>query len=132
MASSTCEPSPEEITKIIITGVGNAAKKLALNIHGELVDKTPVDTGWARSNWIPQVGRPFEKTVGDPENLSDRAEAGVAEVSNWKISDGPIHITNNVPYIRKLNGGSSAQVPAGFVNKAVQGEVEKIKGKPIQ
>jgi hypothetical protein len=31
----------------------------------------------------------------------------------------PIYITNNAPYIRALNDGSSMQEPAGFVERAV-------------
>lgn len=88
---------------------------LALDIHGELVENTPVDTGWAQTNWLPSVGMPKTDT-GSPD---------LSEITGWTISDGPIYITNNVPYIKKLNGGSSKQAPAGFAEKSVKVAVNR-------
>lgn len=94
---------------------------LALNIHGSLTEDTPVDTGWARANWIPSVGSPTPRAVGTPGQPDAGAVTqGIMEVSRWKIADGPIYLTNNVPYIQQLNSGSSKQAPAGFIEKNVQ------------
>lgn len=94
---------------------------LALDIHGGLTEDTPVDTGWARANWIPSVGTPAPQAAGAPGQPDTGAVTqGIAEVSRWKISDGPIYLTNNVPYIQRLNAGGSNQAPAGFIEANVQ------------
>jgi len=87
---------------------------------------TPVDTGWARANWIPNIGSP----VGQPAGSRQQAEggsvpgdsaAGAAKVAtSYTVSQGAVHITNNVPYILELNEGSSKQAPKGFVQSAIR------------
>lgn len=110
-----------------------AAVDMALRIHGKLVEGTPVDTGWARSNWLLSVGTPKKETVGEPGKLNTAAaELGQSEVADWGIASGPIYITNNVPYIRRLNEGSSTQAPAGFVESAVQTEVQKANRRRLR
>lgn len=98
-------------------------KRLALNVTANLVEDTPVDTGWARANWVPQIGAPrstpsgTRPTDGGRASTADQA-AGQASVLGYKL--GPkIHISNNVPYIKKLNAGSSSQAPAAFVQAAI-------------
>ncbi len=110
--------------------VGGVSRRLVLNLHEGISGATPVDTGWARTNWVPQVGSAFEGTAGtrpDAEagNL-DRgpAEAGIAEVRRYEVEQGDIHVTNNVPYIELLNGGSSSQAPSAFVQKEIVSAIE--------
>lgn len=108
------------------------AKKLVLDIHERLVTTTPVDTGWARANWLLAVGKPVEKPVGSKKKIDPAPQAvGVGSILKWKFSQGPAHDTNNVPYIRKLNEGSSKQAPAGFVDKAVQAAVVTANRKKL-
>jgi hypothetical protein len=99
---------------------------MVLDIHGDLVEVTPVKTGWARNNWLLALGHSAPGPIGTPENVNTTAkDAGIPSVLGWKISDGPIYITNNVPYIGRLNGGSSKQAPRGFIEKAVTSAVRK-------
>lgn len=78
----------------------NTSEERLLNrstaIIHELAESTPVDTGLASKSW-------------------------------YSISrDGKVFIRNDVPYISRLNSGSSAQAPAYFVEKiALQ------YGKPV-
>ena len=81
--------------------------------------------GRARGNW--QVGVGIEKS-GETGQIDG---AGASTISNgravlvgYKIGQRVI-INNNVPYIVRLNTGSSTQAPAGFVEKAVQAAVRK-------
>lgn len=100
--------------------------RLALNIHGRLIEETPKDTGWAASNWVPQIGSRFASTVGSPENLDTSVQiAGVAQLMRWNLSSGPAYISNNVEYIQALNAGHSQQAPSMFVEKIVQSEIEE-------
>jgi len=105
--------------------VGRVVRELMVNLHGRLVGTTPVDTGWAQSNWVPQVGEAFEGTAGTRADAEagrldqGPANAGLLEVSRYEIDQGPVHITNNVPYIEKLNAGSSTQAPPAFVQENI-------------
>lgn len=106
----------EGYTAKVITGV-------TLEIHAELTEATPLDTGWARANWVPAIGRPgasSSEQTGVNSTAKAKATAGLAAVAGYKIKQGIVHITNNVPYIEVLNAGSSAQAPADFVQRAIE------------
>ena len=97
-----------------------AVRRAALAADAALVRATPVDTGRARSNWIPSLNSPDYRIV-DINQKPDLAAA----VANMKPTD-TIFITNSLPYIRRLNDGYSAQAPAGFVQAAVQSAVSAV------
>lgn len=83
---------------------------------------TPVDTGWARANWIPSIGESGRDPIGEPGNsgtASAAQQSGMAGVLGYDISQGKVYITNNVPYIGALNDGHSQQQPRGFVQRAI-------------
>lgn len=108
---------------------------LALNVNANLRSNpplgTPIDTGWASANWLPSVGEP-KIVEGDPANPKEgptpaevAARARVAsdgenDVLSWRLEDGPIFSTNNVPYIGALNAGHSPQSARGFVQTAIE------------
>lgn len=99
--------------------------RLTLSITSELVIATPVDTGWARANWIPQIGAPLDSPVGqrDASGVSSagaRQSIGLASILTYTLNSGPIFISNNVPYITDLNEGTSRQAPAGFVQDSIR------------
>jgi len=104
-------------------------KVITLDAVANLVQDTPRRTGWARSNWVPSIGTPKdldgtpppEDQAAGPVRQRDAArEAGIAAiVTSYRLSLGRIYITNNVPYIRRLNDGHSKQAPAGFVQGAI-------------
>lgn len=103
-------------------------RKVALAVDSAVVIATPVDTGRARSNWQVNLGSPADGTreayTPGAEGSTGGANAqaaidqGRAEIAKYK-GGSAIHITNNLPYIGRLNDGHSAQAPAGFVEKAV-------------
>jgi len=112
-------------------------KKVVLDIVANLVSSpntgygTPVDTGWARTNWVPGIGTPPTGTAGSREAAeagildTSMQQRGLAEVAAaYKLNQGSIFISNNVPYIVLLNEGSSAQAPAGFVQNAIMKAIE--------
>jgi len=147
MATVVHEVTP--LKQAIDRVLGIVVRKVALDIHANLVAPpiqggTPVDTGWARSNWIPRVGEPQLEPVGSrptgkEENLPVTRGAtgrpryslvdfgpqidGREQVTGYKIDveAGAQHVfvSNNVPYIGDLNDGSSKQAPAGFVERAI-------------
>lgn len=114
--------------KVIGTAGNEAAKKVALTIIGDLAYKTPVDTSQAISNWVVTLGRKNSGTIKPhfPGISGSSYRASAAEtIARAKLaiqSKKPgqvIWITNNLPYIRRLNEGYSAQQPAGFVERAI-------------
>ncbi|MES0340680.1 MAG: hypothetical protein ABUK08_00030 [Candidatus Humimicrobiaceae bacterium] len=108
------------------------AKKLVLDIHERLATDTPVDTGWAASNWIPSLVIPVTETAGSPEHISTHENvAGIAEILRWKFIQGPAFIANNVPYINLLNDGSSKKAPAGFIEADINSAVAKANKKRL-
>jgi uncharacterized protein CbrC (UPF0167 family) len=112
--------------------VGQVVREVVVGLQGRLVEDTPVDTGWAQSNWVPKVGSAFEGTAGTREDAEAGrlnqgvAAAGLAEVAGYDVSQGDVHVTNNVPYIEKLNAGSSAQAPAAFVQQAIVRTLDEV------
>lgn len=100
-------------------------RRLAVNVVDELVRATPVDTGWARANWIISVGATLGVPIGPPgvagvEIAEVFQRQSLANLFLTSIQGQPIFLENNVPYIDVLNEGSSAQAPAGFVQAAIQ------------
>lgn len=104
------------------------AVKVTLTILGDLVYKTPVDTSQALSNWDVTIGAPADDPHGayfagkhgsTYQQSAAQALAAAKDTLKHKKPGQTIYIANNLPYIRSLNSGSSAQVPAGFVERAL-------------
>lgn len=104
--------------------VGRVIQQLTLEVHAELVEATPVDTGWARANWVPALDGPPADAVTPPtreERLAAAAGRSVdvaAFMSSYKLP-ALVYFSNGVPYIRRLNDGHSQQAPADFVQRAI-------------
>lgn len=104
---------------------------LAMNVDANLREAppvgTPVDTGWAKANWLPSIGAPLilDSDLKDPTPAAVAARQGTAEkglndVLSWRVEDGAIFVTSSVPYIVVLNEGHSKQSPKGFVQAAIE------------
>lgn len=125
---------PGQITAIVrgIHAVTErAVKTVTLDVHANLVETTPVDTGWARANWVPRVGQPANEPVGSPGSSGvsaarAAAQNGITQVLGYVIQKGSVFVTNNVPYIERLNDGHSQQEPAGFVQRAIRKAVDAL------
>lgn len=103
-------PHSEEQLNDVATG-------LALRLWKEISARTPVDKGRARANW--QLGssvKPGTIDSGFSKNESPVPdEAAVAEMA---ASDRK-WIFNNLPYIERLEAGSSSQAPSGMVAESL-------------
>lgn len=102
-----------------------------LAVDTTLVLATPVDTGRARSNWQVALDGPAEGTIDEPMDIGTIQAAAANVVSRHKPGDGQINITNNLPYIGRLNKGWSAQAPAGFVEQAILAASEIINKSKV-
>ena len=103
----------------------------ATDIAHNIIRATPVDTGRARSNWIPRIGGPSSHTrnpfapgrhlgVGESGNARAALANATAVFSQRKPGGGPLYLTNNLKYIARLNEGYSKQAPSGFVQTSIQ------------
>lgn len=103
--------------------IANYAAKVGLEINdavvavcaeatSRVIKKTPVDTGRARGNWFASINTVSGQTV---EGRSE-AEAIAQGINVSKEAGGKIfNLTNNLPYINKLEHGYSDKAPAGMV-----------------
>lgn len=91
---------------------------------------TPVDTGFARGAWQPTITAPARKRKPAPASRADAKSAGNANLqannafalqlaATYQLAQGPVFLTNAVPYIEQLNEGSSSQAPSKFVERAI-------------
>lgn len=114
-----------------VGGIGpEVVRQVAIEVHSECVDATPVDTGLARSNWIASVGSRFQASLARPYapgyKLGRReianAQAAKAQARGELYTEEVVrdaYVQNNVAYIGDLNGGYSPQAPANFVDVAI-------------
>ena len=109
--------------------VNSAIKKVVIAVDQAVVLATPVDRGPARSNWQVSLGQPKTNVisayapgdklgVGEQANAAGALDQGRAAVAGRQEGQD-VYIANNIPYIGKLNDGSSAQAPVNFVEQAV-------------
>jgi len=95
--------------------VGLAVRKIALDITADVVMMTPVDTGRARANWLPSLQVPNTAITDQTDKSGGKAMSEMAAVaSSFQIGD-TIWLSNNLPYILKLENGHSKQAPQGMV-----------------
>lgn len=119
----------DAIVAEMLKGLSDVATEIVLEITANLVEATPVDTGWARANWVPSIGEPPPTDpVGAPGQPSTSEQAaGQLAMLDYTPDKGPAFISNNVPYIQVLNDGSSTQAPSGFVERAIEQGLQTIQ-----
>lgn len=105
--------------------IGTLEKKVqaaAILIDNHLVLNTPRDTGRAAANWLPSLDVP-DLTIIPPSETGERnsvsRDADIqASLTQFSFRN-TIYITNNLPYINRLNEGHSDQHEGGFVEAAI-------------
>lgn len=100
-----------------------AIAKSALAVDEDLVNKTPVDKGRARSNWFASINTPSTEQT---DSTTPQTDSNVSIYDQFTLGR-KIFITNNLPYIVPLNNGTSQQAPAAFVDDAVAKQVRRMK-----
>lgn len=120
--------------KAIADGVDKNAstmmRKTVITVASSVALRTPVDTGRARANWQTQIGSAASGVIsgfaaGSKGSTGAAAVAvatnkAVQVMSRYDRSGVDVYISNNLPYIGRLNQGSSKQAPAGFIEAAIQ------------
>lgn len=126
------------VLSLLEQGIESAIASLGVNITAELIERTPVDLGWARANWVPSVGQPFLGNADDIDEAARRAavpaqsarqQTATAALFAYQVERGPLFISNNVPYIVALNEGSSDQAPSGFVQESILAGIRSLDSR---
>ena len=100
----------------------------ALAVMSNIVIATPVDTGRARNNWNADINAVDASTTKEANPNANGIGKVTDALARYK-KGATVFISNNLPYIRRLNEGHSKQAPANFVDKAVM--IGKRQGKEI-
>lgn len=121
-------------------GVNRIVRTVGVVVDTNLVQGTPVDTGRARSNWQVQIGSPTRSEIaayapgfdGSTEGENTRAaiEQGKAVIQTRQPGQD-IFISNNLPYIGRLNEGYSSQAPSGFVQEAILKAAQVVRQRRV-
>lgn len=125
MKAHVAKKAEKEIAKFIA--------EAAIDVVSSVAQQTPIKSGQAQANWLTAIGKQFSYYIANAEDNSgwyDSVEWARNALKTVKYND-VIHITNNVPYIVKLNQGTSAQAPALFVQMAVLQASYHLKGFKI-
>ena len=128
----------EAHTNALMKNVSVLTRNTARAILNRLATSTPVDEGTAVSNWQVSLSGPqfsrlpayFPGNAGSTKGENARAmlQAARAVIPGFYAGKGEtIYIGNPIPYIGKLNEGSSAQAPAGFVEAAILAGAEHVR-----
>ena len=136
MARSGLKVDIEDILDDMDRFISKQIVGLVFEIHAEMVEATPLDLGWARGNFVPQINSPYRENLKDTEpSAGDAATRHAANISklgailtSYQLGNGPLFISNNVPYIGRLNDGHSKQAPPGYIPMAIDRALVARKG----
>lgn len=99
-----------------MVAIHEVRKNYTFALYSSIVKKTPVDTGRARANWNVSAGNPdlstSEETRESPKSISTIPDPQ---------GDESMFISNNLPYITKLEYGGYPNPPKGGNGKTVDG-----------
>jgi len=98
------------------SSIDNAVTQICATASDLIIRKTPADTGRARGNWFATIGAPSTET-SETRRAND---ATMDALATSKIASGNIfYLTNNLPYIRRLEYGYSKQAIKGMLRISV-------------
>jgi hypothetical protein len=119
------------LTENVAVMADKVQRKAALDLFGELIQTTPIDTGRARAGWNmdAQKGEDVPESVEQPEKWKK------GKTPYYKRPKTPIppkgataiYIYNNVEYIKHLNDGTTTQAPRLFVEAAKDKVAKNLK-----
>ena len=101
--------------------------RVALTFVSVVATATPIDTGKAQGNWQVGIGRPLLRQIHQPGRFgADTAIMYAKHKLQHYKGNANIHVTNNLPYIGRLDRGHSKQAPRGFVDMAYDATLKQI------
>lgn len=127
----------ENLSKRTMAKIHKVMKVATMELFKSVIMMTPVDTGRARGNWQCTMTRPADGII-DSEQSEEATIAKMMEVTLKSSIRNGIFLTNNLPYIQKLEyggygdgpktqGGYSKQAPQGMVRVSLKRIQEDLK-----
>lgn len=121
--------SMDAIVNRVNRRIDTVIRKSTIQLFGQVIKMTPVDTGRAKGNWQCTIGSPtsseIERDDGSRSQSLSSSKAYADVVKTVPPAGNVVWLANNVPYIRKLEyyppgKGGSIQAPQGMVRIAIQ------------
>lgn len=109
--------------------IDTVIRKSTIELFGSVIKMTPVDIGRAKGNWQCSIGSPITSETDRLDSAalgSTNGSVAFSEVTKTVKGTGHVvWLSNNVPYIRKLEysppgQGGSIQAPGGMVRLSLQ------------
>lgn len=126
MASGWSIP-PTAFIAQIETDMVDHMRKIAQAMLGEIVLRSPVDTGRFKGNNIVSIGSPITtSTIDVDKDGAATKAAGQVALSTLKPYT-VIYIQNNLHYAEKLENGFSKKAPMGIYGITFTAAAEKFK-----
>lgn len=102
-------------------------KAVTLQLYRKIVERTPVDTGIAQSNWNITRSSPDFMTQDTPSSVQQNFNK-TGDLDGLKFGE-TTHIANGLPYIVPLEEGHSTQAPPGVMVALSVEEVRNAVGE---
>lgn len=118
---------PSLFMDVVEQELADRIRQIATAMHGEVISRSPVDTGRFKRNNIISVGAPVFATTEelDPDGSTTKAD-GIAALAGLKPYT-VVYVQNNLPYAERLENGHSAQAPAGIYGITFIGVTEDFR-----
>ena len=90
----------------------DAVVGITLEVSQGLQRSTPVDSGYARANWIID-DQPVPEPIGErgnPDKAAALQASQEAHILGYKLEQGPVYISNPTPYINLITTAVSIVV----------------------
>ena len=139
---STSEADIRRIMKGARVSVRSAVQLLMSEIMLEVIQRTPVDTGFLRANWVLSIGeqprsirdaREAETGRGTPPPSPVTVARLEAELNSFEIGD-VLYFVNNAKYASIIEYGAPSQpnrTPARMLTNTLA-NVQKLERKAIE
>lgn len=99
--------------------VDSVRRGVVIKLFSAVILDTPVLTGRARGNWQVSKNQPLRNEIAREDKGGQAPIAEVSKAALESTGDEPLFLSNNLPYIAKLEEGYSGKAPEGMVRRNV-------------
>jgi len=131
MARNTFSDDIKKFSEKTGTTLDQVIIDYVVGVSQKVIERTPVGNpslwqsnappgyvgGTARANWIPSIGTPDQTEVNSTDE--NRGSSQVLAIQS-QIPGNIYYLTNNVPYIERLEYGWSTQAPNGMMRRTLR------------
>jgi len=121
------EKSGATMHEVVVEFVLDLSAKVVVG-DGMPGNGTPVDTGWARNNWVASIGSPNLSILDGYDKTGSKTMSKIA-LTSLSATGNLFYLTNNVEYINILEYGSSNRPPNGMVRLGIMAAKSELSRK---